>query len=373
MSNKVVVGFFPKKICYVSSCKRNVSVGCEWDIDYGVNAENKTEEVLPAFPADNDDTKSISTATNWAKSDINYQNYSSLNKKAKEDLPDPGTEVIDNQIITNVRLLTIEQRGSGGRAYKAIVNNYYVDVREDVVMDTMLQEGIDAGGVLRGEFIWARCGAQMKLVRKDSELYKLIAEFESKRDLKPVSKKKLEVGGVYRSKTKEAYIYLGNVNTTHFSIPDKDNKTTPYWDHVERERFDNDKKCLNFDKQEIKNKMLFFKIYKHQTTEKALEDLLSVENTYRFELKQSHTFIEKTEQLDLDSNIVSKIAAVCARNIKENILEYTGHKAVKANHAKLSLRGLANNISYSSVYLNMYNSNEEKSELFDVQKYLLFS
>lgn len=361
MSDKVVIGFFPKQICYVSSIKQEVAVGCEWDVDYGVNSNDKMEEVIPAYPANNDDKKSIGTAVNWAKNDIAYVSGKS------DASTEPTKEVVDNNVITNVRLLKLEQRGNGGRGYKALVNNYYVDVREDVVLDTMLQEGIEAGGILKGEFIWAKCGTQMKLVRRGSELYKLIAEFELKKDKPIIPKKKLEVGGVYRTKKKDIFIYLGNVNTTQFIFESVTNKKYNFWDNSCH--YDDDKSCLNFKKQEMKNRMLFLKVYKHELVQEIFTKPDLFDNYYAFDFKQSHSLIEKIDQLNLDKDIVEKVRSGTLKNIKEYILNYTSKDASKS----INVRTLSNYIQYMSCHLNVYLSSEKPKELFDVQKYLLFS
>jgi hypothetical protein len=362
MSDKVVIGFFPKQICYVGSIKQNVAVGCEWDIDYGANGNNKTEEVIPAYPVNNDDKKSIAAAVSWAEQNIRIFNKNALLSHTKE--------VIDNNIITNVRLLKLETRGNRGTVYKALVNNYYVDIREDVVLDTVLQEGVEVGGILKGEFIWAKCGSQIKLVRKGSELYKLIAESESKINLKLIPKKKLEVGGVYRTKKKDTFIYLGNVNTTQFISSDSNQKPN-YWNNYDYRNYENDKSCLNFKNQEMKNKMLFYKIYKHQNVQEEIKSDHLFDNYYKFDFKQSHSLIEKIDQLTLDKDIVEKVRSGSLKKIKQLILNYTS--PAKGSNETVTIRELSNNIRYMSCHLNVYLSTEKPKELFDVQKYLLFS
>ena len=274
----------------------------------------------------------------------------------------------------------MESRGNGGRAYKALIGKHYVDVREDVVMDTMLKEGIAPGGILNGEFIWAKAGSQMKLVRKDSELYKLIVEFESKKDMKPVSKKKLEVGGVYRTKKKETYIYLGCISTSAMDVPKRKdaNINLPFWQRESRD--DNDKSLFKFETREIKNMMLFYKVYKHQTIEESLKDIFTSDSYYRFELKKTHSFIEMTQTVQFDAkqfdaNIVEQVSKNVANGIKKNIIEYTkdiGNTA-SPNYNKMTALKLANYISYASRFLNMYLVKETPKEIFDLQKYLLFS
>src|ERR1022692_5297132 len=131
MSN-VVVGSIPKKICYVFSDEIDAAVGCNWDINWTNNEENDSskslkEKVLPAFPTEDGNEKTLKTAKAWAE----QTNYGQKQKVSK-------TEVVDNDPIKNIRIFSLEERGQGGRAYKVLAGKYYLDLREDVMMDTLL-------------------------------------------------------------------------------------------------------------------------------------------------------------------------------------------------------------------------------------------
>ena len=228
--SKVAVGSIPEKITYVFSEQISVAVGCEWDISWHESDDGpKTvkQEVTPAFPVDSSDEKTMKRAIQWASQD--GWDFETKSRKTKKH----DVQEIENIPVSNVKVLSLEHRGQGGRAYKAIIHDFYIDLREDVLMDTLLQVGVDPGGVLKGEYVWAKMGAQMKLVRVGSELHRLIVEFDSKKDVKPVGKGDLEIGGVYQDRKKNKAVFCGYVNTTNFKSEDE----SPSYNRIKKSEF----------------------------------------------------------------------------------------------------------------------------------------
>jgi hypothetical protein len=363
-NSKVAVGYVPEKISYVYSAEQEVNVGCEWDINWGSNVNGIKEKVTPAFPVDSVDDKGMSTAKAWAKNNYRRAHYQD---KTAPTPPEPIIETVNNDSITNIKLLSIEQRSGGGRAYKALIDKFYVDVREDVVLDTMLKSGVSPGGILNGEFVWAKVGAQMKLIRKGSEVHRLIIEFSSKKDLKPIKKKTLEVGGVYQTRKKEPAIFIGYVDSVKYSCPS--NITNTYYSMARLK----DDEYLKFEQGPIKNCMLFYTLYKFQELEKNLKEMDDFNNYYRFNFKKSHNFIEKIDQLDLGSDIIERLNAATLKSIKTKFLEYVGKVPPPSGYSKIDAYGLALKIQDCSAYLNMSKTGEPAKELFDIKKYLLFT
>lgn len=357
--SKVAVGSFPKKICYTYSGEIEAPVGCAWDISwYDADDDEdapKTvkEKVTPAFPSDSEDAKSLATAKQWAE-----RTYYGQSKRTSQ------TTIIDNVPIKNVKVFSLEERGNGGRAYKVLIDKFFVDLREDVLMDTMLKAGIKSGGILQGEFVWAKMGAQMKLVRIGSELHRLIAEFESKKDIKPVGKKDLEVGGVYQDRKKNKVVFVGYVNTTVYKKEDKRSK----W---ERERA-GVKADFVFKKSVKKKAMLFYDIYAHEKIAESIKKMTGEDRNYCYKIKTSHNFIEKIDQVDLKEDIVEKLRNKARTEIKNLVLEYTGHKAPKPNYQRIDAYSLEETIEYRSDRLNLYKFPETVDE-FDVKTLILFS
>ena len=88
---------------------------------------------------------------------------------------EPVIETVRNGNITDVKIIGLESRGNGGRAYKVIVNKKYIcDFREDVLMETIEKFGIGKGGVLKGTYIWIKYSGNTKLILQESELHKQI-------------------------------------------------------------------------------------------------------------------------------------------------------------------------------------------------------
>ncbi len=93
----------------------------------------------------------------------------------------------------------------------------------------------------------------------------------------------------------------------------------------------------------------------------------------RFKIKKAHTYIEKIDQVKIPDDIVSTFRHNSQTEIKDLILEYTGHKAPKAGFGKIDSWNLEDHIIYASQNLNVYRYGETAVEPFDVKKYLLFS
>lgn len=358
--SKVAVGSIPKKISYVSSEEVEVAVGCAWDISWGDDEDGTNsspkQKVLPTFPIDPTDAKGMARAIAWA-SDNGY-NWNTRSKITSK----PQIEEVDNLPIKDIRVLSLEERGQGGRAYKVLVGRYYVDLREDVMMDTMLQVGIDAGGILKGEYVWAKMGSQTKLVRVGSELHRLLTEFESKKDIKPVGKGDLEVGGIYQDRKKNRAIFVGYVNTVTYKSLDP----TPYYNR-------NGKADFKYKKTVIKKAMLFYEFIGTEKIDKVVKEMKKDNSHFYYKIKKSHTYIEKVDQITIPNNITDYLRDKALKDVKGRILEYTGHKLPEKNYAKITASYLENHIEYVSNHINLYSFGEPEVEPFEIKKFLLFS
>lgn len=184
-----------EKILYV--CKEPTEFKTTFDDD---DTAIITTTAMPAFPVDPTNEKTIKTARSWA-----IDRYSS-------DLNKPHLEAETMNLVNKVQVVHLEHRGNGGRAYKVIVDdNFYVDMREDVILESMLNLGIEKGGYLNGEYVWARFGSQIKLIRKGSALYDNAVKAQEESLRKKVSAKELIIGEVYDN-IQGKYIFLGFAN-----------------------------------------------------------------------------------------------------------------------------------------------------------------
>ena len=136
-------GSIPKKVTYIYSQIREID----------------GRFVHPAFISDSDNKKTLETGHNWAEWKGYYQT-----EEVKT-----STFEIENNPLNSVQIISLEKRGRGGRAYKVIIEvgnaAFYVDLREDVLLDAMLEAGINKKGFLSGKYIWSRVNSDMKLIR----------------------------------------------------------------------------------------------------------------------------------------------------------------------------------------------------------------
>lgn len=354
--SKVAVGSIPEKITYVYSTDSEVPVGCAWDISWHDSDDGpKTikQKVTPSFPVESGDEKSMKRAKDWAE-----QQYYQQPKRTAQ-----YTEV-DNKPITNIRLLSLEERGNGGRAYKALIDEkYYVDLREDVMMDSILKVGVDPNGVLRGEYVWAKMGSQMKIVRVGSELHRLVVEFDSKKDIKPVGKGDLEIGGVYQDRKKNRAVFVGYINTVLLKATEK---TPDYYAKKDQ------KAKFDFKATKVKKSMLFYELASYEKQAESLQKM-KVDRSYYYKIKKSHTYIEKVDQVTIPDGIVEHLRNNANKEAKDYVLEYTEHKNPRKNVQRIDSWYLQEHIEYNASYINMYPTDGTAVEPFDVKKLLLFS
>jgi len=174
-----------------------------WDDVEGGEISNK---VYPCYVSDAENKKTCETGLSWAQqARYDYKTKDRIALKYQ-------TLEIDNKPFKNLRIITLEIRDKGGRAYKVCADigdrtNLYFDLREDCLLDSIFKTGIQINGLLPGEFIFARVGAQMKPVRVGSYLYDKMVEATKYDETKPIED--LVVGGIYKNKRGDEAVFLG--------------------------------------------------------------------------------------------------------------------------------------------------------------------
>lgn len=350
--SKTIAGSIPKEITYVYKPLISCRIG-------GYDTLNKKEVKLhPTFPVETGNKKSLETTGKWATS-YNQKNYS--------------TENIDNSSIKNVKVISLEHRGQGGRAYKIQIDKFLFDLREDVLVDIMLEVGIQPGGILNGEYTWAKIGSQTKLIRIGSDLHKMISSYKDVKDTKPVSKNNLEIGGVYKDRKGYNYIFLGHVNTTALKATDRD---LPDFAMNERSNIyynDSTKASLKFKSVFDKNAMLFIKTY-NGNYNSYLDKAINPKTQYVLEIKKSHSLISKVDTIKIPENFISKIRDINLISVKNMIGEFVKQvPTLGFSNPRISSWRLQEDIEHFSKYLNMYSVDESPVKIFDPSIYITFS
>ena len=201
--------FIPSQIKYIFSAPYDTTRYFD-DLN-----EGEVETVLPAFPADAGNPRSIETGTEWATRRHRHHVWNPERRLWQGTTTyEVESYLSDNSPIQNVQLCSLEKRSEGGRAYKVIIpignRQFWVDLREDILLDTCRHSTV-TNGLFDCEFIWARVGSEMKLVRIGSGLHNELIQNTEDRQLKNIPKRGLEIGGIYRTKGKDQVVYFGEV------------------------------------------------------------------------------------------------------------------------------------------------------------------
>lgn len=282
MAIKPIVGNIPENVTYIYSTEKVLS--SYWEDD-ALRAGFVGQSVTPAFCSDASNPKTLETGRNWAGTEHwvgNNRIKSKVNEFTRKNDP-----------IAGIKIVSLEIRSEGGRAYKVITpDNYYFDVREDVLMDAMIEVGVSKGGIMNGEYIWAKVGSAMKLVRIGSVLHNALVAATADRVLKKLKHGDLKVGHIYKGKGAKSYVFLGYVDTEKFTCENVVN-------HTYAGKFKDNK----YSRKEIKNGVLLMENSKY-IIEQFLKDDLS---PYGLEINNSHSFIKDIGEVQLPSNVINKI------------------------------------------------------------------
>jgi hypothetical protein len=313
-----MIGSIPTKLKLFVCNPRKITLNYD-DLEIAIGKPVMANET---FVSDADNPKTCATGEEWAKKNGIWNGNT-----RKYDLFGYNVEEVDNTPITDVIVTSLEHRGNGGRAYKVIVNGkYYVDLREDILLDTILNTGIEIGGKLKGEYIWARIGSAMKLIRTNSALHEEMLKSTEMNSLNKI--KNLQVGRIYESKT-QRLIYLGKVNSTEVDFVEKQSGNLYY------------KRSSNLIDGKLVTKpvsgMLFYEIVSYQKDINAMQI-----DAYRFDIKKSHT-------LRVDTGIDAKIPVNWLDDLKKSIYDDSIKAANEYNEVK-------NSKFYEVYYMTQYST-----------------
>jgi hypothetical protein len=203
--------------------------------------------------------------------------------------------------MTGMKIISLEHRAEGGRAYKVILPHIVfcsngsrarlcVDLREDVLIDAITTSGIRAGGIMNGKFLFAVLGSQMRIIKEGTDLHRDLIQSTEDRGKKSIPISKLVIGHIYRSRDGIRSVYLGKV------------------DSVEND-------LSSGEMNVIKNRMLWFRLHsdthpkQHDTPSKQIENATKKCNAVQFDFKTSHSFIED----DGPSGIKTPIQSIASR------------------------------------------------------------
>ncbi len=186
-------GGIPTKIALYVKAPQKFAAHNQWMQQFQ-RSESADLIVSPAMPTDAESKAQRATAQEWAS------NYGQIQFTIKEG---------DNTPF-KVRIIGLEARGEGGRAWKVITEDGLLfDMREEILLECIAACGIAAGGAPNGEFIFAREGSQMKIIRVGSDIHAEFTAAETRRTAAPLKKGELKPGVYYSTRGPAHIIYMG--------------------------------------------------------------------------------------------------------------------------------------------------------------------
>jgi len=296
---KVRSGHIPSEVTYIFSVSRQVTQ--TWDDADEIEDEKIFTNVTPAICLDAGNDRSIAVA--MMQTDQTQQSR-------RDNLP-----------MSDLRIISLDYRGQEGRIFKFVTpDGFFFAIHQDILLDSIIAEGISPGGILNGKYLWARVGLEMKLIREKSPIYYALLEAGERALLSTISRKKLAVGSVYETKSGDRGLFLGFVDTWDYKLVWPNGKNTWGNRHLFSGLTSGTSKRPNL-KPRIqrtfqKRQMLWFHIspwmYIHEKvdpTQNLLNNaLLDTDMSYHFQIKKSHAMVkEVVKGISVPADIVEVI------------------------------------------------------------------
>lgn len=223
-------GSIPKQVKLFCRPKASIVFRME---DISVEDFQKVTEGKSVFVADATNEKTCKTGLSWLCSSGRAYDYKL--KRYADNTAEPDIVELENKPFGDVRLISLEYRGNGGRAYKVLILDEYIfDLREDVLLDSILNDGVLKNGVLPGKYLFASVGSEMKLIREGSLLCDKMQEATAFNTKKKITK--LIPGHVYQNKV-ETLMYLGKIPTKELALEYYDTMYSRYQYGHNRDEF----------------------------------------------------------------------------------------------------------------------------------------
>jgi hypothetical protein len=332
----------PVKITYAFSNQKKLFKGRNNLLGKILSPQQKNQMITPAFVADYNDPNMINKAVKLANSIFWGAKSIAVT-----------TTTLDNDPIKNLRIISYDTKFSGSPTYKAIANGFCVDLKEEILLEALLNDGVEPGGILKGEFVWARLGSNLKLIKVGSAIYNDIIKYQNKKNLKPLQKNVFEVGGIYQTSRGDKSIFLGLADTTSFS-------------HYIANNF-------NFKQHCLKKGYIFYNLDDEEDPGSILDENYLKKEIAKCYFKSNHKLIEKIDQIKIDYDVISTVRDAAIKKIKNQLVDYVNRKNITNNSPNIMASYLEYSIVYYSKLLNMYPTNTKAVEPFNIKKYLIFT
>ena len=204
----------------------------------------------------------------------------------------------------DVRILDLDRRSQGGRAYKIIIkvedgHEFICDLREDTLLDVIKNKGIHAGGKLNGNFSWIQNGSQCTLVRIGSDIWNEAQQQNVAKAAKKIPNASLEFGHLYMTAGGDLAIFIAKVYQKTYQL--------------------NLNRSFLIPDESIISSLLFYEVDIEEDAQSVNDNILSGTRTYRWNFKSNHSFRIDQGKV-LDDSLTPEIVLQYFRNIRMNDL-----------------------------------------------------
>ena len=211
-----VLGSIPEKIQIIKGAPEIVS----WAWENSVVAQHDVKHDIKAHPiwvADASDSRQRkSIEKQYAGYYLAYNSWPRSRPKKPKTL---NKVEMENKPFGGVRFVGMHTRYSGKTEYFVVLpGNLLVRCKPAALMDAMQECGINKGGEIPGEFIFARCDGEMLVVRVGSALHKACIAADERRKLDKKEKFALTAGRIYRTVSGNYAVFLGFINTVNVNL-----------------------------------------------------------------------------------------------------------------------------------------------------------
>ncbi|MFA6358982.1 MAG: hypothetical protein WCY09_10030 [Candidatus Omnitrophota bacterium] len=290
-------GNIPQQITIIAKPAQDVKWRFD-DISDQPEDQQMTWNVRPAFVSDATNAKTLETGRNWA-GDGRVYNYATREYVKVGDV----TEVtVNNLPFKGLRVINLEHRAEGGRAWKVVTDDgYYFDMREDILLESLRMCGTSPGGILEGEYLWAKVGSQMKIIRAGSELHKRLMQATTRGTYSKIAMGKLVPGGVYETKAGKRFIFCGYFHNVVYSRQGEYKQYLRETIYTAHKRVENNKLAMFFEITDY-----YWKAKKPEEWRDLLMEQISESDSdwiHGFEFKSSSSFVMQVGTVDLPDNL----------------------------------------------------------------------
>jgi hypothetical protein len=160
--------------------------------------------------------------------------------------------------------------------------------------------------------VWARVGAEMKLVRVGSDLHRALLVSTADRTLKKLGYSDLQVGHIYKGKGVEQFIFLGYVDYSECVFTQERNRHYCY------------KSPPVLSRIEARNGLLLWSYSEHQ-----VDKDIDFDNYYQAHTKTTHSFVKDCGVVDIPKDAVDRIREVTYKAFIKSVADYFKYQSTE--------------------------------------------